>query len=281
MLHFWLSCLIKSFIDTVSFIGTNNTGLLFTVLVAGATIWRAIYPQFKQHGWAGVRSNWWKLIGEGVLIGVGAFLLVWAGHLIAAPYGLYTEVQAQGHKSEQQSEHRIRHLVSTCATEKSSLFQEINNWRIAATEAKTEAALKEGIDETLQKQNRDQQSSINGCLSQAMKLLAPAPFKMTALKLDVPGAIEPQNAAIKTADILLLANQSVTPIRLVTVCTGPIVNFSSSVVGSGIRSGNDYRLSYNTYQTSISLPAWTPDSPLLVSVQYRGGADFNCNFKKQ
>src|ERR1035437_1870328 len=59
-------------------------------------------------------------------------------------------------------------------------------------------AVKEAVSQTLQKQNRDQQSTINGCLSQAMKLMTPELLKIWVWLLwnDAPAG------GMKTAAIL-------------------------------------------------------------------------------
>lgn len=70
----------------------------------------------------------------------------------------------------------------------------------------TECAVKDGVNQTLQGQNRDQQSTINGCLSQAIKLLTPEALKITAIGFDVT---EDAKATIKSARTLLITNKIV------------------------------------------------------------------------
>lgn len=264
MLYFWVRCLIKSFWDSAFFVGSNKTGISVSIIVALVSISRPISKHVKQHGWSSLKRNWPKVIGEGALLGAGAFLLIWICHLIAAPYGLYTEVEAKNQEA-----------ARSCAHEEKQLSGQLGTLSSQLTEIKTDRAVKEGIIQTLERQNRDQQKTVNGCLSQAMTLLSAKPFRMTILKLDLPHIANAWN-------VLLITNQVVSPVTIKVVCNAPVVRVTSEIIGGGVRLGNDSRLTPDSYETTVSLPPWTPEAPMLVTAEHQGhDEDFSCRFYRQ
>src|SRR6266853_5738995 len=104
MLHFWLidNCIIKSFLDTASFVGSNKTGILFSAVLGLLSLAQPIRAHVKQHGWPRMSKEWIVLLRRGITNSAIAFSLVWILHLVAAPYGLYTEVEAQKKQSVQE-----------------------------------------------------------------------------------------------------------------------------------------------------------------------------------
>src|SRR5258708_17242538 len=95
----------------------------------------------------------------------------------------------------------------------------------AVNAARVECAFKNGANETLQKQNRDQQTLIAACQNQAIGLLKPEPFKETILYLDDFHAGKP-NPAMKSARFLILTNKTITPVRMAIGCNSSISELS-------------------------------------------------------
>lgn len=136
-------------------------------------------------------------------------------------------------------------------------------------------AVKEAISQTLQKQNRDQQATINGCLTQAMGLLAPEPMRITPLALD-----NESKDGIKKIRWLVLVNKSVTPVQMNVICNKTLENEASVwIAGSGLLGGGANKVAPNVVGVNVSTPAWSATSPMLVSMSYRGDKDdLSCSF---
>jgi hypothetical protein len=126
--------------------------------------------------------------------------------------------------------------AKSIGAERQVLATQIESLRAQRITLEQQCAVKDGIAQTLQNQNRDQQSTINDCLSQAMKLLTPEAFRQTILYLDDlhPG---PQSAAMKTARFLILTNKTITPLRMAIGCDSSVAELNAWIVGSGILGG--------------------------------------------
>jgi hypothetical protein len=265
MLHFWLDCITRAFWASAFFTGTNRTGFVYALVVAAASLLLAAQKQAKlQGGWRAMkRSNWTRVFGEGAAIALAAWAVVFFFQLVAAPHVLYSE-----------SEGRAKRASDLFAQERKTLTEKIDGLRTTITETKTDCALKEGINQTLEKQNRDQQSTINGCLSQAMKLLTPEPMKITPVVLDNETISE-----LKKVRWLVIVNKTITPVQMNVVCNKPIENGSVWIVGTGILGGGAGNIAPQVLGVNISTPAWSPTSPLLVTMSYRGADDIVCSFQ--
>lgn len=139
-----------------------------------------------------------------------------------------------------------------------------------------DSASKEAVAQTLQKQNRDQQSTIDGCLSQAMKLLTPEEQKTTPNFFDNNNST---NVAIRTARWILLTNEALTPVRMVIQCDKYLESASAHPIGGGAMMGSgSSRLARNAWENNIQSPAWTPAQPFIATVSYRGDEQIVCSF---
>jgi hypothetical protein len=149
----------------------------------------------------------------------------------------------------------------------------------------------EGVSETLQKQNGDQQNTINNCQTEAMKLLTPESQKITVLTWEDKVV----NGTDHEASYLLLTNRIVTPVRIDGSCDVSITAISADPIGIGTYSGgasvigrspsptslrfNQQREQSRTqFSVSFSLPAWTPTSPIRMRVSYTSLRTAGCNF---
>jgi len=96
-----------------------------------------------------VSSTWRKLVGEGALIGLGAFCLVWFLHIVAAPHGIYLEAEAKG-----------KNALSRSDAQNLQLQTQIRVLQAQVTDYEREFAVRDAVVNTLQTQNRDQQTTI-------------------------------------------------------------------------------------------------------------------------
>jgi hypothetical protein len=263
ILHYWINCIIKGFLDTASFVGSNKTGVLFAIVLGGLSLGKAIRQHVKDHGWPRMSKDWLALAKSGLTNATWAFGIVWLLHSLAAPHGLYTEAEG-----------RLKNASEAFAKERFTLTIERDSLRAQLNTSNTECAKKDGVNQTLQNQNRYQQATINGCLSQAMKLLTPAPQKLIALNI---GEQMRSRNAEHYNETIILTNKSITPVRLLVACKESIIAATGSVLpiqlgGTIVGGGWKWGGKFNDHQFGVWVesPAWTPESPLLVTLFFNG-----------
>jgi hypothetical protein len=120
---------------------------------------------------------------------------------------------------------------------------------------------KNAVNETLQHQNRDQQQTINGCLTQAMKLLTPEPQKATPIWFDRHG-----DGTLTQNRWIVLINKTITPVDLFIACNKDLESVGVSVIGVGTMIGGGGRLSRTQWEYRFTSPAWGPTSPIFVTI---------------
>jgi hypothetical protein len=266
LLQFWIRCIFKAFWDSAFFIGTNKTGIAYAAIITVASVVWSMYRRAKTSGgWTAVIRSGEDLLavfGSSAIIAFCAWGLVFFGHLISAPYGLYSDAEAGTRQANAASYQKSRE----CGEATKRLSDNLAG-------IKADLANANGKDEVLNKQNRDQQSTIDGCLSQAMKLLTPEALKTTPLVFDNETVGE-----IKKVRWLVIANKTITPVQMNVSCDKPLEDGSVWIVGSGLLAGGAGKVGPQVLGVNISTPAWSPTSPLLITMSYRGGGDIACHF---
>ena len=141
-------------------------------------------------------------------------------------------------------------------------------------ELRQDFAVKEAVNDTLQKQNRDQQNTINGCLSQAIKMIGPEPLKITVLthikwpdnRID-PGSVKKEQPMSGT-DILILVNRPVTcPCDVQLVTDQPLLLPPDFVIlgVAQMHISTPQLLQDRVARLHIEDPSILPTRPLLVT----------------
>jgi hypothetical protein len=144
---------------------------------------------------------------------------------------------------------------------------------------KTECAVKDGINQTLEKQNRDEQILIAGCQAEAIKRLVPPELKITPLVFEADNS----NVTIRTIRWLVLTNKPFQTLHVAVECTGTNYIDSASVRAIGNETGfhiggGNGRLGPTAWELRDT-GVWTPEVPILVTLGYRGGSgDIVCSF---
>ena len=93
-----------------------------------------------------------------------------------------------------------------------------------------------------------------------------------------------QKPGIAAYDFIVHTNRVITPVRLVVSCDGDIVDLYSRVLGAvpnSIALGGWERIrnTKNQYEIGLSAPAWTPMTPLLVTL-YSDQKEVSCSFSQ-
>lgn len=256
---YWISVAIRTTQTFPAFIGNNWVG----VFLSCALLLPGIRTRVRSHvtaiaplAWPGkfiytgralMKTNW-QTVGMIVLV-------FWIGNFLTVGFRDYANASEQTRKTSGQ-------LIEARAKVASGAV----DCQLQTNGISSELGAQKAQNSTLQKQNRDQQASINGCLSKAIDLIPkPEPFKETILLLDNP---KQDNPAMKGARWLILSNKTVTPIIMFIQCDLSVASMEVEVVGGAPRGGGTDRISTNSFRAQISTPAWSPVSPLLVTGQF-------------
>ena len=239
-----------------SSLGSNWLGLLFPLLVFILT---QIVTGFVR-GWASMKAHW----KDNLLIGFAVAGVAWTGLYI---WCILTTISTD----HTQLNARIRSLRRTGDQQRSNFAQQIEALQTSNQHLQQDCAVKEGINNTLQKQNRDQQGTINGCLSQAMKLLTPEEQKITPLILH-------SDQTHKTIEWIALINKTIQYPRIVVACNRPVVSADLQMVGGTGSLGGPIRLSQFAWEIQITEPPWSPIHPFYAKLAYSGDIGIGCSF---
>jgi hypothetical protein len=117
-----------------------------------------------------------------------------------------------------------------------------------------------------------QQGTFNLCVTTLTKANAPVPMSTTLLKI---GDDTPNPATKHTMKMVILTNKEVTPVKILLWCDGTIkaanvrplggVSYSAGI--TPLSSGSLF-VAPKFWQINMSFPAWSPEQPLLIQLDY-------------
>lgn len=85
------------------------------------------------------------------------------------------------------------------------------------------------------------------------------------------------NAAARKDRWLVFTNKPVTPIRMNVICNQFVESGNAWIVGSGAQMGGAGKIAPVAVEINIGSPAWTPTSPLIVTITHASG-EIACSF---
>lgn len=259
-----VSLLVHSAALVPSRIGSNWGGLVFTLVLFGAT-------EFALWLWGDMKGRW----GRSALLGLGVVIVAWTGlfalSFVLTIYDDHQNLVGAAARIKRDTGKQRDALHAQLESVRSNTRQQIENLT-------TSCAVKEGVNQTLQKQNRDEQVLIAGCQNQALKLLVPEALKITPIVFD---NVE-DNTAMRTIRWLLLSNREIAP-HLNIVCGEGMTYMRAAslriVGGAGAFFGGvSGRLGPTAWELSQGSGTWGPSNPLLITLTYQGSADAVCSF---
>jgi len=274
----WLQHLF-SFIGTVirgffEGIGTTILERVIDIAFASSLAVAILHKTKKDHGWRAMLTHWRQEYRTGLRF------TLWCALVIYGPV-LAWAIGKAAYEDHQYFVGRTGHLqrvigenaVNFSSTQK-TLEGQISDWRVKCSSL-------EGANGVLGSQNRDQQNTINNCQTQALKLLTPEAEKMTVITMyDVS-----PSAHDRLAEFVLLINKTITPVRLSVVCDKQVTQGMGSPAGGGAFIGRTDLLPPNGLQVGQvgqADPAWTPVSPLMITMHYASDApDIKCSFTRR
>lgn len=247
-------------------IGSNWGGVVFSLILFGlaeALLW-------------GRAEMTRAVFIKNTLVSILAVVMAWLGlGIVSVCLTIYDD-----HKNLAGAAARIRHAGDA---RQAKLTQELHSAEWVSHEqnqgCKTLYARLEGISDTLQKQNRDQQGTINNCQTQALKLLLPPMpwIKTFAIFHDHDGQMP-------SAEYILTTNVVRSPVDLVATCDFPIGNTTLHILtesGATEELGNlRHQMSATQMELRLSTPAWDVASPAKVTIFFSGTVNKNpvCTF---
>jgi hypothetical protein len=214
--------LFHAFDTTISEMGTSAIALGVGLLYYAVKIIRA----YRRAGWVEVRKEWIGDAGWGVALTLGAWMLLFAYSVIATIYQDHKHFVNEAHALGTKLESERTQSAQELNTETQRLQAEITN-------VKTQCAVSDGVNKTLEKQNRDEQVLISGCQSEALKLLAPVAMKITPVVFDQTS----QGVVTRTVRWIVMTNKSLTPVHLNTICSqgmSEIYSVSVTILGGAM-----------------------------------------------
>ena len=138
-----------------------------------------------------------------------------------------------------------------------------------------------GVVDTLGKQNRDQQNTINHCQQDAIKLIAPPPEHHAIIQIFQ----ETPPPGFKLSTFLFTTNRVLTPTTITASCDRPVRDFEGFVSGTKMMISSPAVQVPNSppdrnWEFAISTPPWTPDTPIVIEFAYEGTQEPLCVFNK-
>jgi hypothetical protein len=174
--------------------------------------------------------------------------------------------------------HRIKALrktVDSSAEEKKNAVAAVKqdlDGRLSAL--KESCARVEGANAVLTRQTVDQQGTINNCQTEAIKLLAPEPLQLRPFLW----SDEVLSQVNHKTTFVIIANKTITPVRLLVECDVLLNQGTASIVGAGAYIGGSEIQQRKNLFVQINTPAWSNDTPLRVDIEYVSARAARCSF---
>ena len=267
LVHFF-RLLGRSFDHIPAALGSNWLGLVSPVLIAligeGIGIWA--------FGWQAMKDNWKKATGIG-LAAIGAFYtVVFLGCVFTTTY--------QDHKQLASRVGTLRQEVDSSKQEREADVRSAQQPLILQLgELKQSCAETKGANDVLQRQNRDQQGTINGCLTQAMKLIAVPPFALD-LKLAKVGLTGVAGKHTDGAFIVVSTNRTVAAFATISCSQDFKVEAWGTTLDTHLSMWDGSpRKDKRSFPIQRTSPAWNPGEEFVYLVTYVADAQntFNCS----
>jgi len=250
-------------------IGSTLLGRLLDLAFASSLAVAILLKTKKEHGWRAMLNHWRKEYRGAIKFSLLAAGAVY-GPLIA---WCFVRTVYLDHMTLVQSIAEKRGVIAktnqTLQETRGSLNSQISDLR-------SDCSRLDGANKVLDRQNKDQQNTINNCQSQAINLLKPKPFGWHAIALEKAEEMPTESRS----RWLLLANKDISPpLEFRFSCTPSIVSAEVKVVGTAA-DVRTTKLNEQVWGFQLRSPAWGPDSPILVNTITAKTAETKCEFHK-
>lgn len=140
MLQFWWTALSRAFWD--SFLAIESVeGLLY----AGVVVLIVAGRQFRKYGWEAVKRRLFKMLAEGLAIGLLAWIPFFSFHLLRSPYLMWSEEVAKvsaAQKEHNETKQELESLVKLqqAAAHRKEMREQIGRFIAAGVSLRDQAA---------------------------------------------------------------------------------------------------------------------------------------------
>jgi hypothetical protein len=267
MVSFWLRVFVRAIEGTLSSIGKEPHDLIFGGSVVALSVVVIVIRSGRKVGWRNLRGRVKTMLGEDAFVLSVLLLLVFTYHLYRAPYDLWHDQTDATHEAVYGADGRAAAWQQYTRCDK---------------ERAVDKALVERYSENLATQQtllNTQQGTFDRCVLYLSQQNAPEPLKLTLLNM---GNLKPDTKrGAHSISFLVLTNRTMTPFRGDFVCDHAIDYLDVSVVGSGAMIGGSGRLEFNLFRIEIQAPAFSPVSPLMVTLYYNEDDAGTCGIRNQ
>jgi hypothetical protein len=220
-----------------------------------------------RNGWASMRAQFWR--DTSLLAKVYVALFAWAiVRTVYQDHVYFVQKTASLQKEARQDAVSARQRQEDLQNQ----FQALQ----------VQCARTEGANQQLQGQNRDQQNSINGCLTQAIKLVTVPPFAFTT-KVVRLGLKDASGKTVDGAIIIVSANRAIAAYATIQ-CSQDFEVVSFGFTGNPLLSMWDgrKRASKNMFPIARSSPGWDVSDEFASLVTYKSSpaVEFTCATQK-
>ena len=272
MLVHFVGLLVRVWGAFTASLGNTTLGFFLPILVVPITGFSLFIGLTAiREGRQSVKDHLRRTLGLAAIVAVAGEFLVygllaeWMGvKTIYRDHIYLTGVAARLHQN----------LINKDSLDRQSFAPVENSLQAKLTQLQGQCLKQQGVAETLETQTRTQQSTINNCQTQALRLLAPVTQKTTLLTLE--GAAKSSEGW--NVSWLLLTNKEVTPANFIVSCSHEIKELSIDVVGYGGMMSGASKITPYVFMTGVSSPAWTPESPLRIHETFVGDENQSCSF---
>jgi hypothetical protein len=214
---YWFAVFNKALWDSFTFIGQSKTGIAYSIVVGILTItwlWR------KHGGWGSAMRAIWQTLGEGLLIGIAAFTLIYFGHLVYEPFLLDADMQARRNGAlteKMQSDTRLMQCGSQLSMQalRSDLLQ-------------TSVTSQQTTVNSQQNQMNTQQETINSCVISLGKMNPKVREEIVVISVplytfDNNGKLAGNLALLKSyaSELFVTTNETESSFHGILRCTNP------------------------------------------------------------
>jgi hypothetical protein len=258
----WLRHLF-SFAGTVlsiffSTIGTTAIGWIIDAAYVGSIV-REIVEQWDKHeGWRPMVARWRKNYLKGLRFSaltatlIYSPIILWSlGKAVYADHVYFASVSTKQRAEINGFPSQVQQLKDGYATD--------------ITNLKTECALVKGKNQILQTQNGAQQNTINNCLQEAIKLIAPP-----QLAIDTYSFSAPVRSVGVFFNVVAITNKDIEPIDLILSCDGDVQPIGIAIPSPGTTAvqsiGSGFqRIGPASFHFHQTLPKWEANHPIGLS----------------
>jgi hypothetical protein len=279
MLHYWLSVFILAIQQTFTFIGKTRGGLVFDCCVVVLVILRL----WKKHGWREMRKKIRETVGEGLLIALIAWFLVFIYHFIAAPYELQLTADNNTGQINKLLLQKGNALISCqgdlrVQTEKSGLLQSQRDAQQVTINSQ-------------QGQLNSQQGTMNSCVVSLGKMNPLINTKFAAWSWPIMDHVEQGPGSLHAThwlELVITTNHTSSPTGTLK-CDKPFIPVESPKIAASISDVAAMAflpakaISDREYEVKVSMTGvdWGPNNPIYFRATSESSELGTCSFTPQ